>query len=119
MPQNRRRRVRRPPKRRPASDGVTRNRLVLTGTLVERGALRHTPAGVPALDFRVGHVSDQTEAGRNRSVSLEMDGVALGETAERLNRVATGTECRFEGFLAQKSRMSRHVVLHVDTFELI
>ncbi|HUF21231.1 MAG TPA: primosomal replication protein N [Burkholderiales bacterium] len=98
---------------------MSRNEVALTGTLVERGELRFTPSGLPALNFRIGHVSDQVEAGRSRSVALEIDGVALGELAERLVKLATGVECRFEGFLAQKSRLSRHNVLHVTNFELI
>lgn len=98
---------------------MVRNQVILTGTLVERDEPRLTPSGLPALNFRIGHASEQLEAGVSRNVALEIDGVALGEVAERLSRLAPGAECRFAGFLAQKSRLSRHNVLHVTNFELI
>lgn len=98
---------------------MDRNKVVLVGKLIERGELRLTPAGLPVLNMRIAHISEQTEAGRPRSVNLELDGVALGEVAEKLDRVNTQAEFRFEGFLAQKSRLSRQTVLHVNKFDLI
>ena len=97
---------------------MNRNTIVLSGTLIGREELRHTPAGMPALNFRIGHVSEQVEAGRSRSVSLEINGVALGEVAEKLSRMPMQGEYRFEGFLALRSRQSRLPVLHVNSFEL-
>jgi primosomal replication protein N len=98
---------------------VDRNKVVLVGKLVERGELRYTPSGLPALNIRVSHVSAQTEAGSPRSVSLEIDGVALGEVAEKLAKAKAEAEYRFEGFLASKSRLSRQTVLHVNKFDSI
>ena len=97
---------------------MNRNTIVLSGTLIGREELRHTPAGMPALNFRIGHASEQVEAGRSRSISLEIDGVALGEVAEKLSRTSLEGEYRFEGFLALRSRRSRLPVLHVNSFEL-
>lgn len=97
---------------------MNRNTTVLTGTLIGREELRHTPAGMPALNFRIGHASEQVEAGRPRSVNLEIDGVALGEVAEKLSRVSLQGEYSFEGFLALRSKQSRLPVLHVSRFEL-
>jgi len=97
---------------------VNRNQVVLTGKLIERQELRHTPAGLPALNFRVGHASEQVEAGKPRSVSLELEGVALGQMAEQLDGAAIGREYRFEGFLALRSKLSRQPVLHLNRFEL-
>ena len=97
---------------------MSRNTVVLSGTLIGREVLRHTPAGMPALNFRIGHASEQAEAGRARKVTLEMDAVALGEIAEKLNRVPAEGEYLFEGFLALRSKMSRLPVLHVNSFEL-
>ncbi|MBI5911383.1 MAG: primosomal replication protein N [Betaproteobacteria bacterium] len=94
------------------------NRVILTGKLTGRGDLRHTPAGLPALDFRVGHVSEQVEAGRSRNVTFEIDGVALGEVAEEMINATLDAEYRFEGFLAPRSKLSRQPVLHVNRFEL-
>ena len=97
---------------------MNRNHVVLTGKLIERKELRHTPAGLPALEFRIGHASEQVEAGMPRSVSLEMEGVALGQMAEQLNDAPIGGEYRFEGFLALRSRLSRQPVLHLNKFDL-
>ncbi|MEK6209812.1 MAG: primosomal replication protein N [Pseudomonadota bacterium] len=97
---------------------MSRNQVVLTGKLIERKELRHTPAGLSALNFRIGHVSEQIEAGRSRSVNLEIEGVALGEVAQKLSKAAQGAEYRFEGFLAMRSKLSRQPVLHVNRFDL-
>ena len=97
---------------------MNRNTVVLDGTLVAREELRHTPAGMPALSFRIGHASGQVEAGLPRNVNLEIDGVALGEVAEKLNRVPLDGQYSFEGFLALRSKQSRVPVLHVNRFEL-
>ncbi|MBC8006423.1 MAG: primosomal replication protein N [Prolixibacteraceae bacterium] len=97
---------------------MSRNTVVLSGTLIAREDLRHTPAGMPALNFRIGHASEQVEAGRPRSVTLEIDGVALGEVAEKLSRTPMQGEYSFQGFLALRSRQSRLPVMHVNSFEL-
>lgn len=97
---------------------MNRNQVVLSGRLIERKDLRFTPAGMPALDVRIGHVSGQVEAGQPREVSLEIEAVALGPLAEKLSRAAMDGSYRFEGFLAQRSRMSRQLVLHLNRFDL-
>ncbi len=97
---------------------MSRNAVVLSGTLIGRDELRHTPAGMPALNFRIGHASEQLEAGKARNVRLEIDAVALGEVAEQMSRAPLQAEFRFEGFLALRSKMSRLPVLHVNRFEL-
>ncbi len=73
---------------------------------------------MPALNFRIGHASEQVEAGRPRNVRLEIDAVALGEVAEQMSRAPLQAEFRFEGFLALRSKMSRLPILHVNRFEL-
>lgn len=97
---------------------MNRNQVVLTGRLIERKELRFTPAGLPALDVRIGHASGQVEAGSPREVSLEVEAVALGPVAESLSRAATDRSYRFEGFLAQRGRASRLLVLHLNKFDL-
>jgi primosomal replication protein N len=73
---------------------------------------------MPALSFRIGHASEQLEAGRSRTVNLEIDGVALGEVAEKLSRTPLEGQYSFEGFLALRSKLSRIPVLHVNRFDL-
>jgi len=98
---------------------VSRNTVILNGTLIGREELRFTPAVTPALNFRIGHASEQIEAGRGRSVRLEIDAVALGEVAENLGNMPMEGQYLFKGFLALRSKLSRLPVLHVNSFELI
>jgi len=92
------------------------NRLLLQAQLVERSALRWTPAGTPACDFGLRHESQAAEAGQPRRVALELRAVALGELAPRIGRLALGTQAGFAGFLAS-ARNGRGVVFHVTALD--
>ena len=91
----------------------------LSGRLLEKGMLRYTPAGIPAIDFRLEHQSEQVEAGGKRKVEFEMTCVALGIDATRLAQWNAGGVISVTGFLAAKSLKTRSVVLHVNTMEFI
>jgi len=95
------------------------NRLTLDATLTERGDLRFTPAGIPALDCMLRHASTQPEAGGERKVECELAAVAFGEPARSLAAVANGTAVRCTGFLARRYRTGITVALHVNEFELL
>ena len=95
------------------------NRLVLDATLSERGDLRYTPAGLPALDCMLRHASVQPEAGGERKVECELAAVAFGEPAQLLSRLAVGAAVRCKGFLARRYRTGITVALHVNEFELL
>ena len=95
------------------------NRLVLDATLTEVGALRYTPAGLPALECMLRHASVQPEAGGERKVECDLAAVAFGEPAESLSRVANGTALRCKGFLARRWRTGITLALHVNEFELL
>ena len=97
---------------------MNQNRVVLTGKFVERDPLRFTPAGIPALNFRVAHDSEQQEAGLPRKILLEIACVALGTAAESLSRATPEGQYRFEGFLAMRNRHSRQPTFHVTQFEI-
>jgi primosomal replication protein N len=92
------------------------NQIVLTGTLVARDALRFTPAGVPVINFRVAHRSQQMEAGAERRVELEIACVAVEDAARAIGAAMPGIHLQLVGFLAQKGRSSRQLVLHVTEF---
>ncbi len=92
------------------------NRLVLFAQLVERGATRYTPAGLPACDLGLRHESQVTEAGHPRKVSMEIRAVGIGEIAKRLLALDIGTEGTFAGFLTNQ-RNGRGTVFHVTEFE--
>jgi primosomal replication protein N len=91
------------------------NQLALTARIVEMGAPRHTPAGLPALDLRLEHESLIHEAGQPRQVKAALKAVALGVLAERLGAAALGSGGRFTGFLASP-RNARSVVFHIQDF---
>ena len=92
------------------------NRLVLTAQLVERGALRYTPAGLPALDLSLKHESEVTQDGLPRRVSMEIRGRAIGTITERVARLEIGSSHGFAGFLGAQ-RNGRGVVFHVTELE--
>ncbi len=91
------------------------NRLILTASVIERDAMRYTPAGVPALNFLLEHASSVEEAGQVRQVKAALKAVALGTNAERLASQVAGSVWRFTGFLATP-RNGRHVVFHIQEF---
>ena len=93
------------------------NRLTLDATLAERGDLRYTPAGIPALDCVLRHASIQPEAGGERKVECELQAVAFGERAVALSKVPAGTELRCKGFLARRYRTGQTLALHLNEFE--
>jgi primosomal replication protein N len=95
------------------------NRLVLDATLADRGDLRYTPAGVPALECMLRHASVQPEAGGERKVECELAAVAFGDPATSLAKVANGTALRCKGFLARRYRTGITIALHVNEFELL
>ena len=78
--------------------------------------MRYTPAGLPALDLRLEHESQQKEAGAQRNVTAAVKAVAFGALAERLARQALGSSWKFQGFLATP-RNSKAVVMHIQDIQ--
>jgi primosomal replication protein N len=93
------------------------NRVVLGGKIVELEPLRHTPAGVPVLKFKLSHDSEQKEAGSERSVNCEVNAVAFEREAKLLAAAHLGSAVTVTGFLAARSRTSRQPVLHATHIE--
>jgi primosomal replication protein N len=90
---------------------------MLSATLVERGALRYTPAGLPALDLALKHESQVTQDGQARKVSMEIKARAIGvEITQRVAKLEMGSEHGFAGFLGSQ-RNGRGVVFHVTELE--
>jgi len=95
------------------------NRLTITGRIVERAALRYTPAGVAIVNFTIAHESRQIEAGGERDVKLELQCLAVEQEARLIAAAPLGTGIRVTGFLAPKGRSSRLTILHTQTFEFV
>ena len=93
------------------------NRFALDAILAQRNDLRHTPAGIPAIECTLTHQSVQSEAGGQRRVECDMHAVAFGDTARALGALAIGTSLRCEGFVARRYRTGPSIALHVTRFE--
>ncbi len=90
------------------------NRLEIEAAVVERAAMRYTPAGLPALDFGLRHASVATEDGQPRRVALELRAVAIGAVTKAVAAVALGAPAVFAGFLAP-GRNGRGLLFHVTS----
>ncbi len=95
------------------------NRIELEGTLAERGTLRHTPAGVSVIEFRIAHQSESPEAGARRKVRAEVPALAFESTARLIAAQALGTRIRASGFLCERSHRSKALVMHVNDIEFM
>lgn len=91
------------------------NELVLSASILEIEPLRFTPSGIPAVNSRLEHVSELSEAGQTRQVKAVVKSVALGTVAEQLARQDIGSHWNFKGFLATP-RGTKHVVFHIQEF---
>jgi len=81
--------------------------------------LRYTPAGIPAVEFRLQHESERDEAGAKRRINAEVAGIAFEAQARLLAKANLSTEIKLQGFLAAKSKRSKRLVLHVTHIEFI
>ena len=93
------------------------NSVTLTGEISAIEPLRHTPAGLPLVNFRLTHRSLQVEAGIQRQTEFEVDAVAIGEIALAASVFRAGDVVKVRGFLAAKRRMGAQLgtqlVLHI------
>jgi primosomal replication protein N len=95
------------------------NKVALGGELTAIEPLRYTPAGIPLLNFKLLHRSQQTEAGLSRQVECEMSGVAMAEVAVAMSRLRPGQPVRIKGFINRKNRMSAGLILHATEAQAI
>jgi primosomal replication protein N len=95
------------------------NRVRLRAKLVARGDLRYTPAGVAVLQAGLSYGGTVVEAGVERQLGFELEAIAVGDAARRLDRQALGTELDMDGFLAPRSQRSRSLRLHITEFKAI
>ena len=98
---------------------MARNRVELSGRLLELGQLRHTPAGVAALEFKLLHESEQEEAGVTRKVQAEIGAIAFEAQARLVAGRPLGSPVKVEGFLSAKSKRAKRLMLHVTNIEFV
>jgi len=89
---------------------------VLTAQLVERGVLRYTPAGLPALDLSLKHESQVTQDGQARQVFFEIKARAIGAITQQAASLELGSTHGFAGFLGS-ARNGRGIVFHVTELD--
>ena len=94
------------------------NHVELTACIAELSPLRHTPAGIPAINFILEHESEILEAGVNRQVKLTIKAVVFGALAEQALKHPLGKPFRFTGFLIN-ARTSKGVVFHIQALHPI
>jgi len=89
------------------------NEFRISGILVERAALRFTPAGVAVVEAQIRHQSAVMEAGTPRTVEFVVRAIGLGPIAKELEHEALGARLDLSGFLTTRSRRSARLVLHL------
>jgi primosomal replication protein N len=78
------------------------NRLTITGTIVEVGSRRVSPAGIPQQRITVEHRSRQVEAGVPREARCRIEVKIAGvEFAALLRTLVVGQRVEVEGFLTR------------------
>jgi len=90
------------------------NRTVITGKVVEREAIRYTPAGLPVLQFQLSHNETVIEAGLERQVAFEMNVVLLGDLANMHQHLPINAEFEIEGFIAPTRKNAARLTLHAQ-----
>jgi len=100
-------------------NSVLSNAVTIAGSLMERDALRMTPAKIPVVGFKIRHESLQMELDVERNVTCEMSALAIGPLAQQITAMPMGVEMLLQGFLAARSARHQNPVLHVTKFELL
>ncbi|MES2069548.1 MAG: primosomal replication protein N [Pseudomonadota bacterium] len=93
------------------------NQLRVVASIMEKGVLRYTPAGIPIASAILAHSSQQTEANTKRLVEFEISAIAAGEISKRFMDIELGAVMAFTGFLSRKNRNSKSLVFHIVEFE--
>jgi primosomal replication protein N len=88
------------------------NRLVLHAKLEERGALRYTPAGLPALDLSLAHQCELSHEGQARKVTATVKALVMGSLVAPVASLPLGSQAVFAGFLAA-ARNGRGLLFHI------
>ncbi len=89
------------------------NHVRMNANLIERTALRFTPAGIPVVEAQLQHLSETVEAGMPRRLDFSLGAIAIGDTAVRLAAESLGSELELSGFLAPRTRRSTRLLVHV------
>ncbi len=92
------------------------NTVALTALIRQVSDLRYTPAGLPVLELKLEHASEQTECGQNRIVKCELFAKLMGQQALNWQN-SLEQMVRVQGFLACRSFKNSNLVLHIQQIE--
>ncbi|MBX9900050.1 MAG: primosomal replication protein N [Burkholderiaceae bacterium] len=95
------------------------NQLKLVASILEKSALRYTPAGIPIANAVLAHRSQQIQANALRDAEFEIVAIAAGDISKRFLELELGVTSEFTGFLVRKNRNSKSLVFHITNFEKI
>ena len=98
---------------------MTQNRVEIVGSIAALDSVRYTPAGIPILELKITHASEQIEAGKPRQVEMEISAVAAGELTARLGKTPLGARIKAAGFLAHKGKARVQLIFHITEFEFV
>ncbi len=88
----------------------------MQASLLERSALRYTPAGIPVVEAQLQHRAEVVEAGITRRLDFPVSAIAIGDMAHRLAQEELGSTLLVSGFLAPRSGRSTRLMVHVLAF---
>ncbi len=86
--------------------------------MLEKSAMRYTPAGLPVLDMLLKHEAEIIQVGQTRRVAFEVKARGIGDITQGLGRLEMGQTHGFAGFLGPQ-RNGRGVVFHVTEVDSI
>lgn len=89
------------------------NCLQLVASVIERNAMRFTPAGIPIINATLKHHSRQIEAEIERTIEFEVPVIAIGKITDKFQKLEIGQIHQFSGFLARKNQKSKSLVFHI------
>jgi primosomal replication protein N len=94
------------------------NRLELVAQIDSISNLRHSPAGIPVLDFVLMHESTVVEADQPRKIQLKLKSIAIGVLAEKVCNFQLSSTWFFNGFLSSSKNM-KSIIYHVQEINTV
>jgi primosomal replication protein N len=99
---------------------VPKNQVEITAIVVERAAMRYTPAGIEVLSVTLQHTSQQTIGTglglAPRTIQLQLKAQFFGADARRAEAMNLNEEFVFIGYLAPMRVTSKALWLMVSSF---
>jgi len=77
--------------------------------------MRYTPAGIPALDMLLEHLSQDLSG---HDATIQISSVAFGLQAQTLATTPLGSNLKLDGFLRHSAK-SKKLILQIENFENI